>query len=106
MNNGTSVVSLPPSLGLQGVRGGDLPAHRGDCLPEVREGEEGRLRGQRGGGVRGGASQGGQSVSHATLHGHFWTRVARWQNLIPSFPWILPGWRVWGVGGNPRNFAA
>ena len=20
--------------------------------------------------------------------------VARWQNLIPSFPWIAPGWRV------------
>ena len=23
-------------------------------------------------------------------------KVARWQNLIPSFPWIAPGWRVWG----------
>ena len=22
--------------------------------------------------------------------------VARWQNLIPSFPWIAPGWRAWG----------
>ena len=22
--------------------------------------------------------------------------VARWQNLIPSFPWIAPGWRVGG----------
>ena len=21
-------------------------------------------------------------------------RVARWQNLIPSFPWIAPGWRA------------
>ena len=37
-------------------------------------------------------------------------RVARWQNLIPSFPWIAPGWRAWGR--NPRkgrkgsNFAA
>ena len=20
--------------------------------------------------------------------------VARWQNLIPSFPWIAPGWRA------------
>ena len=28
--------------------------------------------------------------------------VARWQNLIPSFPWIAPGWRAWGR--NP-NFA-
>ena len=27
--------------------------------------------------------------------------VARWQNLIPSFPWIAPGWRAWG--GNPRK---
>ena len=28
-------------------------------------------------------------------------RVARWQNLIPSFPWIAPGWRAWGH--NPRK---
>ena len=21
-------------------------------------------------------------------------KVARWQNLIPSFPWIAPGWRA------------
>ena len=27
--------------------------------------------------------------------------VARWQNLIPSFPWIPPGWRV--SGRNPRK---
>ena len=27
--------------------------------------------------------------------------VARWQNLIPSFPWIAPGWRAWGC--NPRK---
>ena len=27
--------------------------------------------------------------------------VARWQNLIPSFPWIAPGWRAWGH--NPRK---
>ena len=20
-------------------------------------------------------------------------KVARWENLIPSFPWIVPGWR-------------
>ena len=35
------------------------------------------------------------------------SKVARWQNLIPSFPWIAPGWRAWGR--NPRkgsNFAA
>ena len=24
-------------------------------------------------------------------------KVARWQNLIPSFPWIAPGWRVGGA---------
>ena len=24
-------------------------------------------------------------------------KVARWQNLIPSFPWIAPGWRAWGL---------
>ena len=28
-------------------------------------------------------------------------KVARWQNLIPSFPWILPGRRAWGR--NPRK---
>ena len=25
-------------------------------------------------------------------------KFARWQNLIPSFPWIAPGWRVVGWG--------
>ena len=24
-------------------------------------------------------------------------KVIRWQNLIPSFPWIPPGWRVGGA---------
>ena len=28
-------------------------------------------------------------------------KVASWQNLIPSFPWIAPGWRAWGR--NPRK---
>ena len=28
-------------------------------------------------------------------------KVARWQNLIPSFPWIAPGWRL--CGRNPRK---
>ena len=28
-------------------------------------------------------------------------KVARWQNLVPSFPWIAPGWRAWGR--NPRK---
>ena len=28
-------------------------------------------------------------------------KVSRWQNLIPSFPWIVPGWRAWGR--NPRK---
>ena len=28
-------------------------------------------------------------------------KVARWLNLIPSFPWIAPGWRAWGR--NPRK---
>ena len=28
-------------------------------------------------------------------------KVARWKNLIPSFPWIAPGWRAWGR--NPRK---
>ena len=29
------------------------------------------------------------------------SKVARWQSLIPSFPWIAPGWRAWGR--NPRK---
>ena len=29
------------------------------------------------------------------------SKVARWQNLIPSFPWIAPGWRAWGR--NPKK---
>ena len=32
---------------------------------------------------------------------HPGAKVARWQNLIPSFPWIAPGWRAWGC--NPRK---
>ena len=35
--------------------------------------------------------------------------VARWQNLIPSSPWIVPGWRAWGAQSKERkgsNFAA
>ena len=28
-------------------------------------------------------------------------KVARWQNLIPSFPWIAPGWSTWRH--NPRK---
>ena len=27
--------------------------------------------------------------------------VARWQNFIPSCPWIAPGWKGWGR--NPRK---
>ena len=30
-----------------------------------------------------------------------WLRYATLQNLIPSFPWIAPGWRAWGR--NPRK---
>ena len=28
------------------------------------------------------------------------SKVARWQNLIPSFLWIAPGWRAWGCNPN------
>ena len=37
------------------------------------------------------------------------SKVARWQNLIPSFPWIAPGWRGIGAQSKERkgsNFAA
>ena len=30
-----------------------------------------------------------------------WLRYATLQNLMPSFPWIAPGWRAWGR--NPRK---
>ena len=30
-------------------------------------------------------------------------KVARWQNLIPSFPWIAPGWRAWGAQSKERK---
>ena len=30
-------------------------------------------------------------------------KVARWQYLIPSFPWIAPGWRVWGRNPSKRR---
>ena len=36
-------------------------------------------------------------------------KVARWQNLIPSFPWIAPVWRAKGMQSKERkgsNFAA
>ena len=37
-------------------------------------------------------------VAKGEAHG---IKVARWQNLIPSFPWIASGWRAWGR--NPRK---
>ena len=30
-------------------------------------------------------------------------KVTRWQNLIPSFPWIAPGWRAWGAQFKERK---
>ena len=48
-----------------------------------------------------GGSGGGGGVGHAALPPPPDARVARWQNLIPSFPWIAPGWRAWGR--NPRK---
>ena len=32
--------------------------------------------------------------------------VARWQNLIPSFPWIVPGWGAQSKERKGSNFAA
>ena len=26
-----------------------------------------------------------------------WLRYPKLQNLIPSYPWIAPGWRAWGI---------
>ena len=44
-----------------------------------------------------------RSDGHREEEGHAGpvVKVARWQNLIPSFPWIAPGWRAWGR--NPRE---
>ena len=39
--------------------------------------------------------QGGNSVEIFFCH----YKVAIWQNLIPSFPWIAPGWKE-GAGRN------
>ena len=36
-------------------------------------------------------------------------KIARWQNLIPSFPWIAPGWKGVVTQSEERkgsNFAA
>ena len=43
------------------------------------------------------AEEGGGKESDATMGGS----VARWQNLIPSFSWIAPGSRAWGL--NPKK---
>ena len=39
---------------------------------------------------------------HFTFENGYVPSVARAQNLIPSFPWIAPGWRAWW-GHNPRE---
>ena len=39
-------------------------------------------------------------ISGHLRKGDLIAKIARWQNLIPSFPWIAPGWRAWG-----SNFA-
>ena len=33
-------------------------------------------------------------------------KVTRWQNLIPSFPWIMQGWRAQSKESKGSNFAA
>ena len=35
-----------------------------------------------------------------------WLRYATLQNWIPSFPWIVPGWRAWGAILPSGNLAA
>ena len=42
-----------------------------------------------------------QDESQVDVVAHPVLKVARWQNLIPSFPWIVPGWSAWGR--NPRK---
>ena len=57
-----------------------------------------------GGGGGGGRGGGGRGLGGG--RGHPLTtckcRVTRWQNVMPSFPWIAPGW-VGGRGRNPRK---
>ena len=47
-----------------------------------------------------GAAGGAEGAAPAADE-HVVPSVARLQNLIPSFPWIAPGWREWGR--NPRK---
>ena len=34
----------------------------------------------------------------------FSNKVARWQNVISSFPWIAPGWRAGGAIQGKKGF--
>ena len=63
-------------------------------------GREGRLAQPRAAAVAHGPRQ-HRPAEHRSIPTCMVHKVARWQNLIPSFPWIVPGWRAWGR--NPRK---
>ena len=60
-----------------------------------------RGRGRGDGGA--GCGQFGHTSPSPSSSFFFILSVARWQNLIPSFPWIAPGWRAWGRNPPWRN---
>ena len=60
-----------------------------------------RLTGERHTGEGGREGQRERAVRKRERESEKAASVASWQNLIPSFPWIAPGWRVWGR--NPRK---
>ena len=72
---------------------------------EVSEREIGGARSHRERSLRGATSGAASGAKGGPPVG----KVARWQNLIPSFPWIAPGWRALGAQSKERkgsNFAA
>ena len=80
---------------VQDVGGAAVPEHAG--LEAARGGALRQLLapGQVGAGPQDAQRPGAQGMSD---------RVARWQNLIPSFPWIALGWRA--QSGNPVGLSA
>ena len=66
---------LPGGLVREHVVGGGQAGRRESCRTQI--------------GRRGGVE--------CSCNKTFRISVARWQNLIPCFPWIVPGWRAWGA---------
>ena len=64
---------------------------------QIGSGCDGHFGRQRERGATGGSGSNSVDDDEAALFTLLKVRkVARLQNLIPSFPWIAPGWRAWG----------